>query len=77
MSLGAHASIGRRMAISGLLFFAWITFEMKRPATYTEENWVVVLINKYYNHEYVILIFGNDTKYYTVHQVAKYIAGFW
>jgi len=58
MSLGAHATVGRKMAISGLLFFAWISFEMKRPATYTEENWVVLLINKYYDHEYVVMVFG-------------------
>jgi len=77
MSLGSHATIGKKMAISGLLFFTWVSFEMKRPATYTEDNWVVILINKYYDHEYVILIFGTDTKYYTVYQIAKFIAGFW
>ena len=55
------------MAIIGLIVSAFITFEMKRPAEVTNENWVVVYINDYYSHPYVLKMIGEKSKYFTVY----------
>ena len=55
------------MAIIGLIISSFITFEMKKPAEVTNENWVVVLINNYFYHPYVVKLVGDKSKYFTVY----------
>ena len=63
------------MAVGGLMITSYIVFEMLMPSQIETENWVVQLVNKYQDHEYVLQILGPSTKFYTIHQFANYIRG--
>ena len=67
LAFGNHAHKGKQMAVIGLIISAFITFEMKKPSEYTNENWVVLMINKYYDHPLIIKYFGEKSKYFTVY----------
>ena len=73
MMLGAHSTTGRKMAVGGLLICSYIAFELKMPASLGTENWVVELINKYQEHEYVLRALGPSVRYYTIHQYGNYL----
>ena len=54
MSLGEKAQTGRRMAMSGLLFFLYIAFELKRPnEIIDQENPLIEFINEHIFHRYI------------------------
>ena len=70
MAVGAHATIGKQLTVSGLILAGYIVFEMKKPES---DNWVTEYINKYYLHPRVIQIFGDKTMYFTSYQLANFI----
>lgn len=61
------------MAIVGLLLSIYVCFELKKPADPNTETQLVELFDQHYNHEYLHKIFGENIKYYTIHQVVKYL----
>lgn len=62
MSLGEKAQTGRRMAMSGLLFFLYIAFELKKPNEQIDmENPMVDLVNEYCKHPVVTDWLGEET----------------
>lgn len=77
MSTGAYATTGRQLAITGLVVIGYVMLEMSKPAdfagTVDGDNWVVALINKHHSHPYMVKLFGEEAKFFTVYMLGHFL----
>jgi len=67
LSMGASAQVGRKMAVTGVLTFMYITYELKKPSESSVlENEAVRFFNEHHSHPLIVKWFG-PTHHWTIH----------